>query len=194
MRVPGARLHRCIRWKRGKDKGKDSKLPRSPAPASSAEQCFKAAPFARVHDALGGADDSDWWAQSQQARWRKRLAEMESDEMRSLVNSNTLVPTPSVYIPAWMAEAYIAYRDFRKRVERLWLPETSMQTKLPYYSCAPNLCPRGSGCVSQVHADGCRDLACVCACATHVDTAVTSLCSGLRGHSTCRTGEGARCH
>lgn len=65
------------------------------------------------------------------------IAEETDMHTRSLINSNMLVPTPSVYIPAWMAETYTAYRRFSKRVERLWLPESSVQNKLPYYECAP---------------------------------------------------------
>lgn len=63
-------------------------------------------------------------------------AEAEAQIFSSLVKHEAIVPTPSVRIPQWMAESYTAMRDFWRRAGRLFLPETSVRTKLPYYAYA----------------------------------------------------------
>ena len=61
--------------------------------------------------------------------------EFEERVYRSLRSSNTVIPTPHVLVPMWMAEAYVSMSSFLKQASRLWLPKTSIYDKLPYHQC-----------------------------------------------------------
>jgi hypothetical protein len=45
-------------------------------------------------------------------------------------------PSPTVMFPQWMVEVYQECSSFWAAARRLFLPENSIKSKLPYYKCA----------------------------------------------------------
>ena len=78
----------------------------------------------KAADSVGGAEASD-----------EQKASLEAKVYSSLVKHEAIIPTPSVLIPEWMAETYVVLSSFLRRCGRLFLPETSINNKLPYHKC-----------------------------------------------------------
>jgi hypothetical protein len=95
-----------------------------------------APPFARAApptpaelDAATGLADSTNVSPEQKAHFEARVRSR-------LANQETVLPTPHVLIPAWMAETYFKVSTVLDKMRRLWLPHSTLEHKLPYHQCA----------------------------------------------------------